>query len=457
MIFFKGVIVMSYAVMVVGGGISGALAATAAARLGAETLLVEQYGFLGGMLTAAGVGPMMTFHAGNKQVIRGLAAELVDRLVARGKSPGHLFDTTGYTYSVTPFDAEALKQELETMFLESGGELLYHTQLAAVTVAGNAIQKITVCNKAGLSELTAKIYIDASGDADLAAWAGVGFTKGRARDGLSQPMTMNLKLRNVDIAAVRDFIKAHPDEFPRLKGETDIIDRAPRLSIGGFVKTLQAARARGEISFEREDLLFFETNLPGEVIVNTGRILGCDGCDPWSLTRAEVEGRKQIRELEAFLKTRVPGFAAAEVVGSGPAVGVRGSRQIRGLYTLTQEDVLSCRPFPDVVAHSGYPLDIHNPDGAGTDSTHLPWGAYYGIPYRCLLNEQVLNLITVGRCISATFEAQAAIRTTPSAGAIGHAGGVAAALAAERDCHPVAIPASAIQAALIGQGAFIDG
>ncbi|TCL61778.1 FAD dependent oxidoreductase [Hydrogenispora ethanolica] len=447
---------MSYEVLIVGGGISGALAATAAARLGVRTLVVEQYGFLGGMLTAAGVGPMMTFHAGNKQVIQGLAAELVERLVSRGKSPGHLVDTTGYTDSVTPFDAEALKHELEMMVLESGAELLYHTMLAGATVAESAIQEITVCNKAGLSRLTAQVYIDATGDADLSAWAGVGFDKGRAGDGLSQPMTMNLKLRNVDIPAVRDFIKAHPDEFPRLRGETALIERAPRLSIGGFVKTLQAARDRGEITFEREDLLFFETNLPGEVIVNTARILGCDGTDPWSLSQAEIEGRRQIRELAVFLKTRVPGFANAEIVGSGPAIGVRGSRQIRGLYTLTRQDVLECRPFPDVVAHSGYPLDIHSPDGAGTVSTHLPWGAYYGIPYRCLLNAQTVNLITVGRCISATFEAQAAIRTTPTAGAIGHAGGVAAALAVGQGCRPADLPVASLQAALESQGAFIE-
>ncbi len=447
---------MVYDLIVVGGGISGTMAAVAAARSGVTVLVIEAYGFLGGMLTAAGVGPMMTFHAGTKQVIQGTTGELIERLVAKGKSPGHLFDTTGYTYTVTPFDAEALKHELELMLLESGATLLYHTMLAGVKASGGRIKTISVCNKGGLSDLEARCYIDATGDADLAAWAGVDCSKGRPADHVAQPMTMNLKLGNVDIAAVRSYIKEHLEEFPRLKGDASIIDRAPRLSIGGFVRTLNAARERGEITFQREDLLFFETNRPGEVIVNTSRILQCDVTDPASLSRAEIEGRRQVRELELFLKRRVPGFAAAELLYSGPAVGVRGSRQIHGLYTLTHDDLLSCRKFPDTIAHSGYPVDIHSPDGAGSNHLHLPWGKYYGIPYRCLVNATLDNLITVGRCLSATFEAQAAIRTTPTMGAVGQAGGAAAALAIRNGIAVTEVPAVSLRSLLREQGAFLE-
>jgi hypothetical protein len=446
---------MSYDVVVAGGGISGGMAAVAASRCGAGTLVVEQYGFLGGMLTAAGVGPMMTFHAGDRQVIQGLTGELVDRLSRKGKSPGHIFDTTGYTYSVTPFDAESMKHELEMMLLESGGDVLYHTMLAEVRVEAGRILGITVCNKSGLHELKGKIFIDATGDADLSAWAGVEFSKGRASDGACQPMTMNLKMRNVDIDAVKKFIRDNPEEFPRLQGDTGIVDRAPRLSIGGFVRTLQEAQRSGEISFKREDVLFFETNIPGEVIVNTTRVLGCDGTDPWSLTKAEIEGRRQVRELEKFLREKISGFQRAETVYSGPAIGVRSSRQIKGLYTLTGGDLLSCEKFGDVIAQAGYPVDIHSPDGEGTNHMHLKWGDIYSIPYRCLVNDKIGNLITVGRCISATFEAQAAIRTTPTAGAIGHAGGVAAALAAKRGVKASDVDMAELQRVLKDQGAYL--
>ncbi|HML47517.1 MAG TPA: FAD-dependent oxidoreductase, partial [Clostridia bacterium] len=157
-------------VLVVGGGVSGVCAAVASARNGAKTLLVERYGFCGGTLTNAGVGPMMTFHAGARQVVGGLAQEIVDRLMARGASPGHVEDTTGYCATVTPFDAEQLKQVHDEMLAESGCRVLYHTWLAGARVEGGALQSVSVCNKAGLGELSASVYVDATGDADLCAY-----------------------------------------------------------------------------------------------------------------------------------------------------------------------------------------------------------------------------------------------------------------------------------------------
>jgi len=444
-----------YDVAVVGGGISGAVAGISSARNGSHTVLIEQYGFLGGMLTAAGVGPMMTFHAGDTQVIRGITGELVERLRDKGFSTGHLADTTGYTYTVTPFDIEGMKTELESMFLEAGGTLLFHTMLAGVEVTGKRVDRIVVCNKAGLSDLKASVYVDATGDADLSAWAGVECVKGRSADGKAQPMTMKLRMYGVDIPLVRRYIKDNPDEFPRLKGDTSIIDRAPRLSIGGFVNTFREARERGEINFSREEVLFFETNNEGEVIVNTSRITGLDATDPFDLTMGEVEGRKQAMELFRFLKKRVPGFADARLAFTGPAVGVRSSRQIEGLYRVTREDILRGTRFDDRVVCNAYPIDVHNPTGENTHSVHLERGAYYTIPYRSLVNARIGNLITVGRCISGEFEAQAAFRTTPGAGALGHAGGAAASLAAKLSVSFKDLDYRLVQELLRSQGAFL--
>lgn len=142
-----------YDVVVMGGGISGAMAAIAASSAGARTLIIESQGFLGGTLTANGVGPMMTFHAGEKQAIQGFTDQLIERLKKLGKSPGHIVDTVGFTYSVTPFDAEAMKHELELMVVENGGEILYHTMLVSVKTESGNIVSITVCNKSGLSEI----------------------------------------------------------------------------------------------------------------------------------------------------------------------------------------------------------------------------------------------------------------------------------------------------------------
>lgn len=449
-----------YDIIVVGGGISGAIASIAAARLGSKVLIVEQRACLGGMLTTSGVGPMMTFHAGEKQVIQGITGELIDRLVAKGKSPGHIFDTTGYTYSVTPFDAEAMKFELEKMLQEAGGDILFHTMLAEVkTTADNNIGKIRICNKAGLSWLKAKVYIDATGDADLAYMSGVPTIKGRSGDGLAQPMTMKLRMYNVDIASIKNFIKENPDEFPRLKGDTSIVDRSERLSIGGFTNILKKARETGEISFQREDVLFFEANNPGEVIINTSRITGLDSTNPEELSKAEIIGRKQVVELVSFLKKRIPGFEHAELAYSGPNIGVRSSRQIVGEYTITREDVLRATKFEDMVVCNGYPIDVHSPTGINenyTEQGHLSWGEYYSIPYRSLVSRKVKNLITVGRAISGEFDAQAAFRTSPGAGAIGHAGGVAAHLAVQVNNDLLKVKYTDLRQQLLTQKAYLN-
>lgn len=418
-----------FELIIVGGGISGVMAGISAARENIDTLIIEQQGFLGGMLTSAGVGPMMTFHAGEKQVIQGITGELIDRLKEKGLSTGHILDTTGYTYTVTPFDTEGMKRELEEMYTEAGGQLLFHTMLAEVKTVDRNIDEIKICNKAGLTSMKADYYIDATGDADLAAWAGVKTVNGRKLDGMQQPMTMKLRMYGVDIPVVKKFIHDHPEEFPRLEGDTSIIDKSERLSIGGFTETLKRAKKAGDFTFSREDILFFETNNPGEVIINTSRITKLNSTKPDDLTMGELEGRRQAKELLAFFKKYIPGFKNAILSYTGPSIGIRSSRQIKGLYTITKEDILKGKKFNDAILCNGYPVDIHSPEGEETRSEHLQWGDYYTIPYRSLINNQINNLITVGRCISGDFEAQAAFRTTPGAGAIGHAGGAASVIA----------------------------
>ena len=448
---------LNFDVAVIGGGIAGALAAVAAGRAGRRVLLVERYGFLGGMLTMAGVGPMMTFHAGDLQVVRGLNGELIDRLKANGGSPGHITDTTGYTFSVTPFDAEAMKLELDRMCGEAGVRVLFHAQLTGVRTAAGRIGTATVQSGAHTFEIAAKTFIDATGNADLAVLAGAPTVKGRPEDGRCQPMTMNLKIYNVDIPAVRRFIHAHPEEFPMLKGDTSIIDRAPRLSTGGFVNIFRAAQEAGEISFPRECVLFFETANPGEIILNTSRIAGLDPTDPFAVSEAEMIGREQARELMAFLRKRMPGFADARLAYTGPEIGRRSSRQLRGAYTLTADDVLGAVKFPDAVACNAYPVDIHSPTGdpKGNRHGHLKPGEFYTIPYRALYAPEVTNLLVAGRAISGDFAAQAAFRTTPCAGAVGHAAGAAAALAAELDGDVTRVAYAALRELLLRQGAFL--
>ncbi len=452
-----GVYDTEYDVVIAGGGVSGAAAAIAAGRSMAKTLVVEQSGYLGGSLTGCGVGPMMTFHAGEKQVIMGIMEEIVERMVHRGYSPGHIKDTTQYISYLTPFHSEGLKLILDEMLKEAGCDILFHTFIGGAKVEEGSITSLTLCNKDGIQEVKGKVYIDATGDGDIAAFAGAPLRKGRESDGAMQPMTMNMKYCNVDAEALREHIKAHKEEFPRMLHNIDLMYRTERLSFAGFSKEFKEARDLGELDIQREEILCFETNTPGEFIVNTTRILNHDGTDARSLSEAEITGRKQCGQLDGFLKKNIPGFEKAILEFTGPSVGIRGSRQLNGKYTLTAEDILERKDFDSVVVHSAYPIDIHNPKGEGTDSSFISEpGTYYSIPYEVMVCDEIKNLLVTGRCVSATFEAQAAIRTTPTAGALGQAAGLAGAMAAKQDGDTRTVNVKELQDGLKEQKAYLD-
>ena len=234
-----------YDVIVAGGGVSGTVAAIAAGRMGAKVLIVEQSGYLGGALTGCGVGPMMTFHAGEKQVIRGIMEEIVERLKNDGYSTGHIYDTMQYISYLTPFNAEGLKVVLDEMTEEAGCQVLFHTFIGGAECEGGRITGLTVCNKDGIHKLEAAVYIDGTGDGDVASFAGAPMTKGRESDGAAQPMTMNMKYVNVDTAAIKNHIRNHIEDFSRHQGNEELMDTVSRFSFCGFQEEFRAAEARG--------------------------------------------------------------------------------------------------------------------------------------------------------------------------------------------------------------------
>jgi len=445
----------AYDLIVAGGGIAGSMAAIAAARLGIQVLLLEEEGYLGGSLTACGTGPMMTFHAGETQVIRGIADEMINRLVAKGLSVGHIPDSTGYTYTVTPFDAEGMKRELELMCLEANVALLFHTSIVRTDIQDGLLSSIDCLCAGNLFTLSASYFIDATGDADLIAMAGIPFEQGRESDGKDQPMTMNFKLVGVDIDTIRSLMDSDIGLFPLLAAKAGLQHTASRLSFSGFQEIMREGMASGELTFDRDIVLCFETNALNEVIVNMTRVNGKNPVDPLGLTGAEIEGRRQVWELYQFLLKHIPGFENARLTYSGPRIGIRSSRRLKGAYRVTVGDLFGQRKFDDAISACGYPIDIHSPDGQATDSQFFPHGAYYTIPLRSLLNAQVPNVLAAGRNISCEFAAHASLRVSPSCAAIGQGAGTAVAVAVTSQKDLFSLDISLLQKQLLSDGAFI--
>ena len=417
-------------VVVVGAGSAGSSAAIAAARLGARTLLLDRLAFMGGTSTAV----LDTFYAfytpGDRprRVVGGLGWEVVERLTADGvafERPNTYGAGTGVTY-----DAEALKVLWERLAEDAGVELLLHTWATGVRVDGGRLAAVRLWNKGGERWVEAAVVVDASGDADVSAMAGVPFDDAAA-SGTVQSLSTLFKVANVDVA------------------------RASAVPRAELWARMREAAASGEYRLPRIEGAWHRTPYPGVVLVHMTRIPNVDATDPAQLTRAEVEGRRQVQEYHRFLRDRVPGFEAAVIVATSPAIGVRESRRVHGDHRLTREDVLGARRFEDEIALCGAPIEDHHA-GGDTEWRYVGEGGVYGIPYRCLLPAGVEGLLVAGRCFSATHDAHASARSMATCMAMGQAAGTAAALAADTGTTPRALPAGTIRGRLRADGALLD-
>ncbi len=438
-------------VLVVGGGPAGLGAAIGAADAGADVVLAERYGFLGGNATAALVMPLMSFftqktapertpnlmpsdHGPGDPVIAGVLRRLLEKLIRTGGAltPGR---ETGFT---VPFDPEVFKLAALEMLDEAGVRFLLHAFASETIRRDGRLEGVVFETKSGPVVIRARTVVDATGDGDVAARAGAPFDVGRPEDGLVQPMTLMFRIVEFRQAAFDAYVREHPDQWRSVHGLWDLIARAAE---------------SGELDLAREDILFFGTPHENEVSVNSTRVTRVLGTDVWDLSYAEWESRRQLRQLTAFFRRYVPGFENAYVAQSGVQVGVRETRRVIGEHVLTGEELLAATKFRDVVARGSYPVDIHNPQGKGTVLKRLPLGEAYDIPLRCLIPQKVDGLLVSGRCISGTHEAHSSYRVMPVSMATGHAAGVCAALAAARRKVPRDVPIADVQEELRRQGA----
>jgi hypothetical protein len=417
-------------VFVAGGGPAGIAAAVAAARQGARVFLAERNNCLGGMGTAGMLPLFMPLSDGVRNLAAGIGEEVLRRLKQHGG--------TGPDSDVT-IRAEVLKRVYDEMLLEAKVQFLFQANLVAVEADAGRVSAAILAGKSGLFAVKARVFLDCTGDGDLAAWAGAPFEKGDERGNMMAGTLCSL-WADIDWAAVHRGGRANDES--RL--EEAIRDRV----------------------FTQED-----RHLPGMMRVgehtgggNIGHTFGLDSTDERSITEALVWARKSLLEYERYYKKYLKGFERMELVATASQLGSRESRRILGDYVLCLEDFKSRAVFPDEIGRYNYAVDIHaaKADRASYqqyakdfESLRYGKGESYGIPYRCLIPRKLLNVLVAGRCLSADRYLQSSIRVMPGCFITGQAIGVAAAICAQRGCEPRQVPIADLQGRLKKLGAYL--
>lgn len=430
-------------VLVVGGGAAGLAAAVVASRQGAKVVLVERYGFCGGGAVAGLSGTICGMYAATddrnappRQVVHGF----LDEFVAEMERRGGLADPVRYGKTFTRVhDPLVWREAADALLAEAGVQVVFHTTVVGALVEGGAqVEGVTAYTKEGPTTVRAKVTIDASGDADVVAMAG--FPSFIGQDGRVQNPTMIFRLLGVDV-----------DRFRGTYGEDTIM--------GEEVSALIREKAAGNAyKLPRAKIWLFPTTRPNELLCNCTRIIGADGRELNPLyardfTEAEIEGRRQVREYARFFHDNLAGCEDSFVNDTGVQVGVRQTRQAKGIDLLRNADILSGAKFKDGIARSPWPIELH----AGA-KPRVEWllDDVYEIPYGCFVPERGEGLLTAGRCLSAEHEAVASARVTAQCFSYGHAIGHAAAIAALDGVAPREISGAALRDKLNRDGAMLD-
>ena len=444
-----------YEVIICGGGPSGIPAALTAGRQGMKTLLIEATGQLGGVGTSAGVSHLLASRTNDNQVcVAGIFKEITEELAARGGAinPDNIttqdkYNPHGWTGKISnltygvPFDPIQMAIFLDEKMLETGVDILYFTGVVDVVREENPAQRIShviIFNKSGLQAVPGKVFVDATGDADVAARSGCEFVKGQAKDGLMTPASLVFHVDKVDQEAMSGYI--HGTDENR------------------FRKLIEELRGKGEWDFPYEIFITVQLTEEGTLMVNTTRICDVDGTDGRSVSHGMMRGRSEVHKLLMLMKRHFPGFENARIKLVAPVLGVRETRRIVGDFVMTVEDLVEGRDFEDTIGFSGYGWDLPDP----RKPSHQPLHGlerkrnYTPIPFRVMVPRPLKNIICPGRAISVERHVLGPLREQGACYAMGHAAGVAAAMVAKNGGSFAEIDTEALREELRQENAKVD-
>jgi hypothetical protein len=408
-----------YDIIVAGAGIAGISAAVKAARLGASVLLIEHYGFVGGMSTAGMVSPFMKHSINDETLVKGVFEDIEQEMISRKG----MIDNGFY--------ASAFRASAYNLLSDANCAILLNARINEVKRIGNKIYSVIVVTDDSELGIQADVFIDTTGDAQLVYLGGFPYQKGDEKTGKLQALTLFFRMAGIDVKAVIEYAKQHREDFFDWM-EYDF-DFNKIISIAGFFSFVKRAISEKRLSEEVQYIFF--TTLPesGEGSFNTSNILGVDGSTSEELTKAELLGRKQVAQVVELLHSEIPGFSNSILLETAVQVGVRETRRAVGDYIVTGDDIKQARKFDDAIARACYGIDIHGQKDEESRMEHLKEGEYYEVPIRALIVKEADNLLVAGRCISSTREGHSALRIQPTSAATGEACGALAAIAVKNN------------------------
>lgn len=444
-----------YDIIIAGGGTAGVAAGIAAAREGARTLVIEREGHLGGT-AVCGIPFLGAMDCNGKIINGGIWGELVRRLTdlnaCFGFAKGAYWNTPElpewYQFSLVPYDPEVYKYVAQEMLLEAGADILFHTYINGAELEGNCTKTLSVVNKSGSQQYKARVFVDCTGDADIAYYSGASFQTRLQK----QNSSILFRIGNVDLAQFIIDLKTGDTVKGWGKWHTRVIEASKS---EGHTPSLVHLAGHIFDPDSKKEITFTAVSLrDGEVFLNATRVSGLSGIDAFEISRAEIEERRNVMHVFDLMKKQIPAFRRAVLLYTSP-ISFRETRNILGDYTITQDDVVnSIIPF-DCIARGAYPIDIHDPKGGRTMFTFIHDGGSYGIPYRALLPKGIDGLIVAGKNISATHEAHGSTRIMSCVTCIGEAAGTAAALCGKHNISPRTLNIAELQRILIKNGAIL--